>query len=65
MNKIRKRAPAGVERKRPINLRLMPDERAIFDEIQAKEGVSASRLAREMIVVAMAAWPATNPTGTT
>ncbi len=50
MNQTRKRAPAGVQKERPINVRLMPDERGMFDKALDKKGVSANSLAREAIV---------------
>lgn len=39
--------PRGLESKRPINLRLMPAERAEAVRIAAQAGISQSKLARE------------------
>lgn len=50
MNQTRKRAPAGVQKERPINLRLLPDERVMFDQMANRKGVSANSLAREAVV---------------
>lgn len=42
-----KRNPAGVDIKRPIALRLMPEERVDAERVAAKLNISLSNLARQ------------------
>lgn len=62
-----KRNPEGLDKKKPIALRLMPNERADAERISRESNVSMSRLAREAFLkglplVSSSAAASTSPT---